>query len=547
MPTQQQRTYDYIIVGAGSAGCTLAARLSEDSGVGVLLLEAGGWDTDPLNEIPILWARNAFKRRHDWGYSCEPERGLSGQTLPMFRGKIVGGCSSINAMTYVRGHRADYDRWAASGLPSWSYQHVLPYFKKQETWEGGADDYRGGSGPIATTTSHYDDPLGDAILAAGEAAGLPATADYNGAQQEGFAVSQLTVSQGRRFSVSKAYLHPAKSRQNLTVEVGAHATKVIVENGRAVGVVYRQDDQLITARAEREVILSGGSINSPQLLMLSGIGDPQHLRDHGIGVVAALPGVGNNLHEHITADVGHVRKTPGPLHRTMRIDRTVLSLAKAHLSGTGIFTSVPNHIMAFLKANSDSTIPDVQLQFRMGPSVAAPYLRPFTTPYTDGFGCRPVVLRPESIGRLQLRSADPFAHIRIDLNLCAAEKDRRTLRAGIRLARDILRQRPLEGFAGTEMTPGLKTNTDSEIDDYIRDNVMAFIHPIGTCKMGKASDDTAVVDEELRVRGIDGLRVVDASIMPDHIGANLNAPVVMIAEKAADMIRGRVAALSPVQ
>jgi 4-pyridoxate dehydrogenase len=547
MPARTTDAYDFVIIGAGSAGCTLAARLSEDSGVSVLLLEAGGWDTDPLNEIPILWARNAFRRRYDWGYSCEPERMLASQSLPMFRGKIVGGCSSINAMTYVRGHRADYDRWAASGLTRWSYQHVLPYFRKQEKWEGGADDYRGGSGPVTITTSRYDDPLAEAILAAGQAAGFPSTADYNGANQEGFAVSQLTVDRGRRCSISKAYLRPARDRKNLTVEVGAQATKVTVENGRATGVAYRQDGRLVAVRAEREVILCGGAINSPQLLMLSGIGDPGHLREHGIDVLCPLPGVGNNLHEHITADVGHIRKTPGPLHRTMRIDRTLLSLAKAHFSGTGMFTGVPNHIMAFVKTDPSLAIPDVQLQFRMGPSVASPYLRPFTTPYVDGFGCRPVVLRPESIGRLQLRSADPFASIRIELNLCSAENDRRTLRAGIRLAREVLQQKPLERFAGDEVSPGFKASSDSEIDAYIRDNVMAFIHPVGTCKMGKASDETAVVDDELRVRGIDRLRVVDASIIPDHIGANLNAPVVMIAELAADLIRGRMAEPSTVQ
>ena len=538
MLTRKRKAHDYVIVGAGSAGCTLAARLSEDRNATVLLLEAGGWDGDPLNQIPILWARNAFKRRHDWGYSCEPEKLLSGQSLPMFRGKIIGGSSSINAMTYVRGHRGDYDRWAASGLPGWSYARVLPYFKKQESWEGGPDTYRGGDGPLTTTTSYYDDELGEAILAAGEAAGHPSTADYNGAQQEGFAVSQLTVRGGRRCSVAHGYLRPAEHRDNLIIQVHAHAVKVLIEHEKAVGVVYRQNGVLVTARAEREVILCGGSINSPQLLMLSGIGDPNELGDHGIKIVVPLRGVGKNLREHITADVGYVRTEPGPLHRTMRVDRAMLALANAHFLRRGMFTSVPNHLMAFLKAAPDSEYPDLQLQFRMGPSAATPHLAPFTTPYVDGFGCRPVVLRPESIGRLTLKSANPFEAVRIDLNLYAAERDRKTFRAGIRLAREILRQKPLQRFAKAEVAPGPDCNSDSDLDSYARKAIMAFIHPLGTCKMGPSGDVNAVVDPELRVRGVEQLRVIDASILPDHIGANLNAPVVMIAEKAADIIRG---------
>jgi choline dehydrogenase/4-pyridoxate dehydrogenase len=533
-----QNTFDYIIVGAGSAGCALAARLSEDRGATVLLLEAGGWDHDPLNRIPMLWARNAFLRRHDWGYSCEPEKMLSGQSLPMFRGKIVGGSSSINAMTYVRGHRADYDRWASYGLHDWSYTRVLPYFKKQETWEGGGDKYRGDDGPLTTSTSRYDDTLGDAILAAGEAAGHPATADYNGAQQEGFASAQLTVLDGHRCSVANGYLAPVKSRENLTVIVRAHAMKVVVENGRAQGVAYRKNGEVTTARAGREVILCGGSINSPQLLMLSGIGDPDDLRENSIDAKVPLRGVGKNLREHLTVDVGYVRASPGPLHRTMRIDRTLFALGSAYFLRKGIFTSVPNHVMAFLKAFPDSEIPDLQLQFRMGPTAASPYLEPFRAPYVDGFGCRPVLLRPESIGQLRLRSANPFEPIRIDLNLYAAERDRKALRSGIRLARDILRQKPLQNFAKAEVAPGVDCNSDADLDAYVRQSAMAFIHPLGTCKMGLPHDETAVVDPELRVYGVEGLRVADASIMPDHIGANLNAPVVMVAEKAADMIRG---------
>lgn len=539
MSARSQKDYDYVIVGAGSAGCVLAGRLSEDRNASVLLLEAGGWDSDPLNGIPMLWARNAFLRRHDWNYSCEPERRLSGQTLPMFRGKIIGGSSTINAMTYVRGHHADFDRWASYGLPEWSYRHVLPYFKRQEAWEGGADAFRGADGPLAISTSRYDDPLSDAILAAAQAAGHSAATDYNGEQQEGIAPTQLSVRAGRRCSVAHGYLHPAEQRANLTVEVRAHATKVLIENGKAVGVTYRKKGAVVSVRAAREVLLCGGSINSPQLLMLSGIGDPDELRAHDIAVAVASPGVGRNLREHITADVGYTRTEPGPLHRAMRVDRMLLELGKAHFLAKGMFTSVPNHIMAFLKGSAQSTMPDLALQFRMGPTAASPHFPPFRAPYVDGYGVRPIVLRPESIGRLHLKSADPFEAVGIDLNLCAVERDRAMLRTGIRLSQEILRQQPLERFAKAEVAPGVDCRSDSDLDAYISRAIMGYVHPLGTCKMGSEKDETAVVDAELRVRGVENLRVVDASIMPDHIGANLNAPVVMVAEKASDMIRGR--------
>jgi 4-pyridoxate dehydrogenase len=534
-----EKTYDYVIVGAGSAGCTLANRLSEDKEARILVLEAGRWDSDPLIGIPILWGRNALQRRHDWNYSTEPETALAGQRLPIFRGKVIGGSSSINAMAYVRGHRGDYERWAGLGLPQWSYAHVLPYFKRQETWQGGADSYRGGDGPLTTCSPSFADPLADAFLEAGAAAGLPSTRDYNGAQQEGFCRAQSTIRDGRRCSAAVAYLRPALMRDNLAIEVGAHATKVLIENNRAVGVVYEKGGESVTARASREVILSGGSINSPQLLMLSGVGDPEELRRHGIAVKAALPAVGKNLQDHITADVDFLRTEPGPLHRALRYDRTAVALAQAHFFGTGLFASVPNTVMAYLKATPDAKIPDIQMLFRLAPMNAGPYLQPFKAAFADGFGCRPVVLRPESRGRLSLNSADPRAPMRIELNFYSAEADRKAMRAGIRLAREIFNQKTLRRFIASEIAPGPDKVSDADLDAHVRKSAATVFHPLGTCRMGAEKDETAVVDPELRVRGIAGLRVVDAAVMPDLVGGNINAPVIMIAEKAADMIRGK--------
>ena len=536
------KTYDYVIVGAGSAGCTLANRLTEDAGVRVLVLEAGGWDSDPLIGIPILWGRNAIQRRHDWNYSTEPEATLVGQRIPIYRGKVIGGSSSINAMAYVRGHRGDYERWAAAGLPHWSYAHVLPYFRRQESWEGGADAFRGGDGPLTTCRPNFGDPLADAFLAAGAEAGLPSTPDYNGAQQEGFCRSQSTIRNGRRCSAAVAYLRPAMARDNLAIETGAHATAVVIENGRAVGVAYEKGGKTLVARAAREVILSGGSINSPQLLMLSGIGDPDELRRHGIAVKAAAPAVGRNLQDHITADLDYRRTEPGPLHRALRYDRTAVELAKAHFWGTGMFAGVPNNVMAYLKSDPGQKIPDIQMLFRLAPANAGPY---FTSGYADGFGCRPVVLRPESRGKLSLASADPRAAVRIELNFYSAEADRKAMRAGLRLAREIFAQKSLRPFITSELAPGPDVTSDADIDAHVRKTAATVFHPLGTCKMGAENDADAVVDPELRVKGVAGLRVVDASVMPDLVGGNINAPVIMIAEKAADLIRGKTP-LAPV-
>jgi choline dehydrogenase/4-pyridoxate dehydrogenase len=533
----RMNAYDYIIVGAGSAGCTLASRLTVDPEVRVLVIEAGGWDRNPWIHIPLGWGKILQQRRHDWMYFSEPEERLNRRPIECARGKIIGGSSTTNAMAYCRGHPRDYDRWAAAGLPGWSYADVLPYFRRQETWSGGASSYRGGNGPLVTRPSRYDDPLVDAYLEAGEAAGYPITEDYNGANPEGFGRLQMTIRDGRRCSAATAYLRPALARANLDVLVNALATRIVFDGHRAVGVEYLENGDRDVARAEREVLLSGGVVNSPQLLMLSGIGDPAELKTHSIEVKAPLLGVGKNLQDHISASVEYRRRDPGPFCRNMRLDRLGVELARAALFGTGFASDLPSGWTAFLKSESDVQLPDIQLIFRAIPLGAGPYLPPFRQAFRDGFGCRAILLRPKSRGEIKLRSSDPCAHPRIYQNFFSKEDDLTTLRAGIRLTRELSRQNSLRPFVEAEIAPGADKTSDADIDAHIFATALTAHHPLGTCKMGPATDSSAVVGADLCVHGVDALRVVDASVMPDLVGGMINAPVIMIAERGADILR----------
>ncbi|MCK9908790.1 GMC family oxidoreductase N-terminal domain-containing protein [Microbacteriaceae bacterium K1510] len=530
-------TYDYVIVGAGSAGCTLAARLTEDGSKTVLLLEAGGWDRDIWIKVPLGWGKIFGERRHDWMYFTEREPTLDGRSIECARGKVIGGSSSINAMAYVRGNRADYDRWASYGLPGWSYEKVLPYFVKQETWAGPASPYRGTSGPLKTQYASYADPLVEAYLEAARQAGHGFTADYNGAKQEGFAKLQSTIWRGRRCSAADAYLRPALSRPNLTIETAALATRIVIEHGRAVGIAYWHEGAAKTAYAGREVIVAAGVINTPHLLMLSGIGDPDALAQHDIGTVCALRGVGKNLRDHLSVAVEYSRKENGPFQKAMRLDRIAVEIGKALLLGKGLATDLPSGWTAFVRSAPEVPSPDIQILFRAGPLTAYPYLAPFRSGFADGFATRAVLLRPESTGEIALASADPAVAPKIHQRPYAVESDRKALRRGIRLAHELGRQKALKPFVGGELGIDMATASDADLNAYIRATAQTAHHPLGTCRMGLSADAGAVVDPELKVFGIDNLRVVDASVMPDAISGNINGPVIMIAEAAADLIK----------
>ncbi|NYT56044.1 GMC family oxidoreductase N-terminal domain-containing protein [Eoetvoesia caeni] len=531
--------YDYIIVGAGSAGCTLAYRLGADPTLKILVLEAGGPDNSPIIKIPLTWGLILKHRLYDWGYNTEPEPGMDGRRIECARGRVLGGCTSINGMAYARGMREDYDGWAQElGLNNWSYDNVLPYFERSESWEGGADEFRGSGGPLTVTRLIYEDPLLDAFMQATELAGYTRSDDYNGASAEGFGPMQVTIRRGRRWSAASAYLRPAVARKNVTVCTGALVHKVVFEGNRAVGVEFSSKGQLEFVRAGREVVLCGGVVNSPQLLMLSGIGSAQALQGLGIEPMVDLPGVGENLHDHIVCDVRWRRSSPGPLYRALRLDRIAVDVLRTWMFGTGLSGKIPAAAVGLVRSRQNLALPDLQLMLAAAPMTAGPHFGPFLKPYVDAFAIKGVFLAPESRGRIRLSSADPTKPPLIQQNFLSAESDRLAVREMVRTMRRIGGQLPLASFISEELAPGASAVSDEAIDAFIRNTAITLHHPAGTCKMAVESDPLGVLDQNLCVRGVDGLRVVDGSAIPKIVRGPINAPIIMMAEKIADDMLG---------
>lgn len=524
-------TYDYIIVGAGSAGCVMANRLSENGRHSVLLLEAGGEDRNIWIHIPVGYIKTMVNPTVNWLFDTEPEPHLHGRQIPIPRGKVLGGSSSINGMIYVRGQARDYDGWAQLGNRGWAYDDVLPYFKKAENRESGADDWRGSGGPLNVAEVRTTYPILDTIVDAAEEAGYPKNPDYNGKTQEGFNYFQLTQKNGRRWSAKMAYLDPVRSRANLRVEPGAMASGLILDGTRVTGVRYSVGGRNMEAVAGREVVLCAGSIQSPQLLELSGIGQPELLSAHGIEVCHELPGVGENLQDHYTSRLVWKLKNTSTLNQDVRGLKLVREALKLGFLRRGALTMPAGIIAGFVKSRPELETPDIQFHVANA-SFKDPKKRILDS--FPGLTIAPCQLRPESRGSIHIQSAEPFQAPAIRQNFLAEEMDRQTHIAGLRIGRNILSQPAMAPFVDHEHLPGTDCQTDDELIDFAAQTGATLYHPVGTCKMG--SDPNAVVDDRLRVHGLSGLRIVDGSVMPRLVSGNTNAPIIMMAEKTADLI-----------
>ncbi len=534
----ESKAYDYIIVGAGAGGCVLANRLTEDRDVSVLLLEAGGPDNSMYMQMPLGWRQIWRGPKYNWNYLSEPEPYADGRRLMTPRGKTLGGSTSINGMLYLRGHPADYDQWRQMGNEGWSYADVLPYFKQAEDSWRGETKYHGKGGPIGVSQVNVKGLHYDAFMDSFRAAGFPITDDINGEENEGFTRVDFTAKHGKRTSAARAYLHPAMHRQNLTVETWALAHRVIVEDGRATGVEYsREGEGKFVATAKREVILAGGAYNSPHLLLLSGIGPGAEIAAHGIKPIHELKGVGKNLQEHIITFVQFATKEAITFQNSLRWDKAAFSVIQWVLSQKGVMANQPLTALGFVKTRPELDRPDLEIfcnPVRLDADVWFPGIK---AALPHAFEACPSILHPHSRGEVTLASADPAQNAKILFNFLQADEDRRAMREGIRMVRRMYAQSPLAEMLTGELKPGVNVQSDDELDAYLRESIDLGHHPAGTCAMGTNAE--AVVDPQLRVHGIKGLRVVDASVMPLVIGGHTNAPTIMIAEKAADMIRGR--------
>ena len=528
---------EYVIVGAGSAGCAMAYRLSE-AGKSVTVIEHGGTDAGPLIQMPGALSYPMNMKLYDWGFRTEPEPHLGGRRLACPRGKVIGGSSSINGMIYVRGHARDFDHWRDEGAAGWGYADVLPYFQRLENWEsgghGGDPDWRGADGPLHVTRGARENPLTRAFVEAGAQAGYAITGDYNGHRQEGVGPFDMTVWQGERWSAAKAYLRPALKRQNCNL-VRGFARRVIIEDGRATGVEIEQSGQIKVIRAEVEVILASSAINSPKLLMLSGIGPAKHLKDHGIEVVADRPGVGQNLQDHLEVYVQAAASQPVSLYKYWNLLGKAYVGARWLLTRTGPGASNQFESAGFIRSRAGVDYPDLQIHFlpiavRYDGQVAAA---------GHGFQAHVGPMRSSSRGEITLKSSDPKQDPRIFFNYMSHLEDWVDFRQGIRLVREIFRQDALKPYFKHEIQPGDAAQSDESLDDFIREHAESAYHPCGTCKMGSRDDPMAVVDPETRVIGVENLRVADSSIFPRITNGNLNAPSIMVGEKASDHILGK--------